>query len=176
MYNKGIQLHTNAKSNVTSGYHTVRALYNKNTGDVISNVYTYLNPWYKCTFTIALPLVIVQRREANIFGRGDYGTEPACRRLRLKLGDAETSALLYVIKQNYSQKTSWNSKALQMLALALFRALQSRSWKYSPLTSRFLDPVRCATAGWWRLSEWCKPKKKKKRNLKLNDKKASELK
>lgn len=44
MYNKSIQLHTNAKQNVTSGYHTVRALYKGNTGDVFRNVYTYLNP------------------------------------------------------------------------------------------------------------------------------------
>lgn len=48
-------------------------------------------------------LVIVQEREANIFGRGEYGTKLACPyRLWFKLGDAKTAALLYVIKQNFS--------------------------------------------------------------------------
>lgn len=42
MYNKSIQLHTSAKQNVTSGYHTVGGLYKGNTGDVFRNVYTYV--------------------------------------------------------------------------------------------------------------------------------------
>lgn len=34
-------------------------------------------------------LVIVQEREANIFGWGEYGTELACRGLSWNLGDAK---------------------------------------------------------------------------------------
>lgn len=42
MYNKSIQLHTSAKRNITSGYHTVERLYKGNTGDVFRNVHTYI--------------------------------------------------------------------------------------------------------------------------------------
>lgn len=119
MYNKSIQLHTSAEQNVTSGYRTVGSIQRKH-WRCLRNVHTYATLWYKCTFTISLPLIWSERGNRNFyFGRVSRGG--SWRENDLKI--FKKNELLYSTKQKKGEETSWSAAKEFMLEIHLYMAV-----------------------------------------------------